>query len=556
MSSNLKNFIVLLPSGHRQSMKVQWDTSILQILEDVCKKNGLKAEEFDLKHHNTVLDASTVIRYSALPNNAFLEMVPCREQRKVSAVTVSVQSDSNPERLTGDFMPKDALEIILQKLCPEILEDKSKVPVVVFMRREIVGCNKISSTTLQELGVTSGRILLRVTTRDSEKHPELQLIGSAMLKPVEPKNVKEEVAKSSVADVDKSSVNQSIQEQQSSTAERVTPSNKFVDVSSNKLLENRNAEEKTPVPEKKVEEPTQKLSRNMEHTGSDKKVKEDITTRKVVNNGCSTASNIDSFPLKDIDLSGIKYIDENRKILIFHLKDENSTTEELPEDFFDVTLDDVRLMLRDLKRTREEMENTPLLTGTLRESQSQRKVEQYSETVIRVQFPDRHVLQGVFKPNDLFADVIQCVKQSLSHPETDFYLYTSPPKRILLPEETLFSADCVPCAKIYFGTSITDDLTRNASYIKETLHPLIISRSLATIAACQSRNIRPNTSLRREATEDSVAASGQACSSGQQATKTDPPTFSSSEQLSSRKMFKSKDETVSKEKVPKWFKPL
>lgn len=51
-----------------------------------------------------------------------------------------------------------------------------------------------------------------------------------------------------------------------------------------------------------------------------------------------------------------------------------------------------------------------------------RKIAQYKNCVIRIQFPDRHVLQGMFKPIDKVSDVKEFTKIYLEEPETPFYL--------------------------------------------------------------------------------------------------------------------------------------
>lgn len=98
-----------------------------------------------------------------------------------------------------------------------------------------------------------------------------------------------------------------------------------------------------------------------------------------------------------------------------------SFSSELPDSFFDVTINDLKLMLRDLKRNRESMESAPLMTKELRDLEIQNKCRKYTKTVIRIQFPDRYVIQGVFNPNETVADVAGFVRHYLNEPGCDFY---------------------------------------------------------------------------------------------------------------------------------------
>lgn len=57
----------------------------------MCQKQGFEAIDYDLKHHNHVLDLTTSIRYSNLPNKATLEMVETeRRKREETIVTIGL----------------------------------------------------------------------------------------------------------------------------------------------------------------------------------------------------------------------------------------------------------------------------------------------------------------------------------------------------------------------------------------------------------------------------------------------------------------------------------
>jgi hypothetical protein len=49
---------------------------------------------------------------------------------------------------------------------------------------------------------------------------------------------------------------------------------------------------------------------------------------------------------------------------------------------------------------RHEVAEQPLMTQSLRRQQMEAKMSRYKRFVIRIQFPDRLVIQGLFRPNE------------------------------------------------------------------------------------------------------------------------------------------------------------
>ncbi|KAH0629421.1 hypothetical protein JD844_011482 [Phrynosoma platyrhinos] len=78
----------------------------------------------------------------------------------------------------------------------------------------------------------------------------------------------------------------------------------------------------------------------------------------------------------------------------------DSVAQDLPDEFFEVTVDDVRKRLAQLQNERKRLEEAPLMTQAQREAQMKEKLERYPKVVLRVYFPDRHILQGFFHPSE------------------------------------------------------------------------------------------------------------------------------------------------------------
>lgn len=98
----------------------------------------------------------------------------------------------------------------------------------------------------------------------------------------------------------------------------------------------------------------------------------------------------------------------------------------MPDSFFELNVDDIKKILRELRKQRENMDNAPLLTSKLRELEESKsvlnKIGMYKNTVIRVQFADRLVLQGTFQATETIEHVREFVRKYLNNPDQDFHL--------------------------------------------------------------------------------------------------------------------------------------
>ena len=66
---------------------------------------------------------------------------------------------------------------------------------------------------------------------------------------------------------------------------------------------------------------------------------------------------------------------------------------EVDDDFFELTIDDLRSRMSDLQRVASSEE--PLLTAALRQKREEAKFAAYHRTLIRIHFPNRIVIQVV-----------------------------------------------------------------------------------------------------------------------------------------------------------------
>ncbi|XP_022236819.1 tether containing UBX domain for GLUT4-like, partial [Limulus polyphemus] len=71
-------------------------------------------------------------------------------------------------------------------------------------------------------------------------------------------------------------------------------------------------------------------------------------------------------------------------------------SDNLPDESYELTVEDVRYLLKDLKKQRQQLEERQLETKSMREALQMDRALRYKQTVIRIQFPDRLVLQCRF----------------------------------------------------------------------------------------------------------------------------------------------------------------
>ncbi|XP_044269281.1 tether containing UBX domain for GLUT4 [Tribolium madens] len=513
---------VLAPNGRRQTVKCTANTTIMQIIEEVCRKQGFKPEDYDIKHHNKVLDTTISFRFSGLPNNAQLELATATKTRTDSEVILAINSESG-DRVMGNFQPDDTLWKVLTNLCPNIKPDDN--PVLVYMRNEIYGDN-LQKTTLRSLGLRGGRAMMRLMyRRPDELKVQANVSAPLPTKPAEEKPF-HRILKTEA--------------EYSKTIPEVKPLQKKNEVDLLKLArEKRKLSSPSKTPETEIHLP--KIKPKVE--SDEEKMDVDVPENESIANHpkASAAQPVTNPPTSQLEEDFV-FLGE-RKAMLFSLESARSLpAEELPDDFFELTIDDAKRILGDIRRKRNEMDNANLMTSAMRnleESKKQlRQLHKYKQSVIRVQFPDRSILQGSFKPSETVKDIKDFVTSYLEDPNVDFHLYTTPPKNILSEESKLLEIGCVPGALLHLGTNDGG----SSVCLKSTLRDKFTTNSKASLAASHMRQkgTRPESPTVEMGQDESIDTLTEVNAAGP---STQPTSYE-------RKVIKST------EKVPKWFKPF
>ena len=235
-----------------------------------------------------------------------------------------------------------------------------------------------------------------------------------------------------------------------------------------------------------------------------------------------------------------------REAVAFRLGDSSSVLpDDVSDEFFEVTVNDLRLMLKDLKNERTGEE--PLMTTKMREERQKSKMDQYDRVAIRVYFPDRTVLQGFFSPRETVSAVSSFVGENLEQKNVDFYLYTTPPRTILDKTNlTLFEAKLFPTAIVHFGGHDTQGSYLHSRHMKE----------MADLTSANERVNKYNRSSSSSSTHDieTGTPSGTPSSTITKQSQQEDKTVSTPAQQQTNESRENVRQNTSGKSVPKWFK--
>lgn len=483
-----KHIIVLTPNGRRQKVNCTADTSILQVLEDVCQKQGYQPSDYDLKHHNHILDLTSTVRFSNLPNKATLEMIETDKKREENNVTIGLLLEDG-ERRTADFAPTITLYEIVSSLAPLELSSLQH-PTILYMRQEVTGVNALRDKTLRQLGLIKGRAVLRLLNKAEEARQAN--VSAVYRRPIQIEQNKNDVNKNdSHVEVEPNqaddkyltagpscAVNKHMKETKFDPL-KIIKDEKKVDVKSNA---NSNIIETSFSDNNQSEPVSEPMTMQIEHSNCKSG---EFPVKTSVSNTSHTQESLER-RLKIED--EVTFLGAQKAIAFMQPETFEHEMEDLPDEFYDLTVEEVRKLYSDLEQHRISLENMPLLTASKRDDiekqQSKINLNSYKNVVVRIQFPDHIILQGIFSPSNRIEDVINFIKEHLECPDKPFHLFTTPFKEKLDPNLTLSDARFVPCVHMHFKWHEGDSSQR---YLKEDVYLKKTSSDAAGILASKYR---------------------------------------------------------------------
>ncbi|XP_013002641.1 tether containing UBX domain for GLUT4 isoform X2 [Cavia porcellus] len=454
------------------------------IVKDLCDK-----------FQRTVLDLSLPWRFANLPNNAKLEMVPVTRSRErpESVVRVALQLDDG-SRLQDTFSSGQNLWELLSHFAQtrkRLQQLGETTPVCVYMRDEVTGEAALRSTTLQSLGLMGGSATIRFVMKQCDPpgkqepgairsktpgSPTFSMSGSqAPSNPQLPLNSGE----LSRGDL-------SCPEDADTLGTGLVSGLKPVEAQ-----EKQSVKEPTPTPT-----PFVPFSGGGQRLGGPSGFLRPLTSPSAKSPKVFSSSGGPSEPKKlkpgeESQQEPELELPVDRDPVVCHPDLEDlleAWPAELPDEFFEVTVDDVRRRLAQLRSERKRLEEAPLVTQAFREAQMKEKLQRYPKVALRILFPDRYMLQGFFRPTETVGDLRDFVRSHLGNPELPFYLFITPPKTVLDdPTLTLFQANLFPTALVYFGAEESAGIYLEPGLLGRTISP---SAADLLVARCMSRAAR------------------------------------------------------------------
>lgn len=473
MSSVFK-VTVLCPSGHRVTVKLDSrEAPVLDILRHVCKKRDLDLNTHRLKHHNTVLDNTISIRYANLPQNANLELIetegPANPVDKPVKVAVQIEGVAGRSVLEVADDATSLADVVARAGCPPPAD--SDEAVLIYMRREVTD---LEGTTLRDLGIVAGgaAAALRVVFRKPG--------GPKDQAHVKPAAAVQPAAAAAAATKKPEAVWRPMKAEPDMTLSKIVGETKSND---DEMMADQNSGKGIISTEQKAE-----ASKTPQHVGKGNKTgeKEQVVKEE------------EAVFVKPKEPAVLHYLEGGEgggNFLAYDRGEAGATAalSHLSDDFFEMTLDDVKLLHREARELAKDLDaGGQLMTQGMRETQKEGQklnlMNKYKKCLVRMNFAqDAVVIQGVFTPVQTVGQVAASLRPFLRDPEAvTITLYTTPPKTVLDPASTLLEANCVPSVLLHVdvagaGKVLKPDLPlSNASGVEQAVRDSGVIRTKST----------------------------------------------------------------------------
>ncbi|VDK75741.1 unnamed protein product [Litomosoides sigmodontis] len=435
---------VICPNSHHCVVKVTPSTQLRKILEEACLKQGFDISTHRLRHQSRMLDLALPLRLTNLPNNATVEMVQSTDvdARVPVQIHIALQLPDG-SRLMGEFLSKTSLLDVLHGFSQKAAQDLIKctggqIPCCAYMNKEYRGEAELKLTTLEAMGITGGRCLIRYfPVRMSQD--EISKLENRLAEECERKKKLEKV----------------YEKRKMENERRIQLENEREEVFEREL------KVKNEVEAARLLERNQEASRNieiarhttrsggpsqdaMEHIGSENypqpssrltqlqsilnQVNTSLTTNRVdflgdqligengririsdfqapaqaeSNHGSSNICN-PSAPSSETSYLAVEKCNRMPVIikqdleLIESVGDAVDKQNDIDDQFFELTVNDVKSIRRDLRAEAGMLEQRALLPKTyLTEKNKRRKEESYKHTIVRFICADKTVIQAQF----------------------------------------------------------------------------------------------------------------------------------------------------------------
>ncbi|CAF3713788.1 unnamed protein product [Rotaria socialis] len=481
---------ILCPSGHRRKAQMMPNSSLLEVLEDVCEQENLDSSDWGLIHQRTKCNLTNPWRLQSIPTNATLEMYKLENRRATNDINVQLELPDN-SRYPGWFEPTVTLQEMLDlyRIQPDSMVaamdismsgNRNSCPVCSYVTEEIIGEYALSNTTLRDIGLTNGTAVIRYNLRPVSD-AELQKINAR----IDEKIVRR---RQQQYEQEKKAKQPQPQPQATTKSEPIRSSPPSISTTSrsltNSAVPSSNNEEYSIFrdPPVKITPPTTARSLQQSKTLAEELgLNVSLDLESEVKQRAKAQDDFRNFKFpaatKGKELYRNEFDDDyrhaqdvrpcDRRPIAYDItknpatrENRNKKSEDLPDNFFETTADDLRSVLNGLQK--QSSHDTPLETSSMRErAQSSRSIT-YEQIAIRFVVNKRYILQGLFRPEEPVSRLIDFAQATLICPQigqTDFYLYTTPPRVVLSDwRRPLSTYDLAPAAFVHLGHKIVSPL--------------------------------------------------------------------------------------------------
>ncbi|KAI4350565.1 hypothetical protein L6164_005012 [Bauhinia variegata] len=147
-----------------------------------------------------------------------------------------------------------------------------------------------------------------------------------------------------------------------------------------------------------------------------------------------------------------------------------SSNNEESDDFYEFTAEDYYRLMATKK------EDKFLKTRKIREAEEAARRSRLTKAVIRVRFPDNHTLEAKFHPSETLQSLIDLLVKVIAQPELPFYIYTTPPKKLIKDlTQDFYTASFCPGAIVYFSYDVPRGDNTDAVHVSSFLQEEILS---------------------------------------------------------------------------------
>ena len=174
-----------------------------------------------------------------------------------------------------------------------------------------------------------------------------------------------------------------------------------------------------------------------------------------------TEVNEDFFVYEGDDLEKLKNLKEaiglgepiipilDRDLRVYRISTKSSMTNfDLSEEFYNLNVEELR---KEHKLKMEAVEAQGMLrTKAMRERDEQLELRRYNYCLVRIRFPDDHILQALFKSQETYEDLYKFIQECLEYDSIPFELFGHSLKKSITLASTLAEAGLAPAALINF----------------------------------------------------------------------------------------------------------